>query len=325
MKKTALSAVASASAAAVIAIFAGCGVTSPDFSVDFPFYFLQDVSTSTIPMHCCYLNSGDDGIAATDSLFFIDYQQGYCVARVGLEGYTVEDVGATAEGGYAIALCGNLLFYVSDGTYVVHNPVSLGSYGRFLLTDPTGGSWHVYSVGTDGTITTVNTQSWDVVSVDTVPGLDEPVAAVISADGSAIFLADGSDDTVKRISTGNLGAVTAECVIPGGTADMYAGPGNLVYAAPDSLSQIWGIDTGTGLHYSTYYISSPALSVAVTPDDGYIYVAHQSSGLTVISAQNGEVEGSSSSYGTIYDMAVNGSGSRALICSNLDKIITLEK
>jgi DNA-binding beta-propeller fold protein YncE len=323
MKKTAL--LAAAASAAIITLYSGCGVTGPDMSVEFPFYFLQDVSTGTIPMHCCYLKSGDDGVAATDSLYFIDYQQGYCLARIGLQGYTVEDVAATAEGGYAMALCGNLLFYVSDGTYVVHNPVVLGSYGRFLLTDPTGGSWHVYSIGSNGTIITVNTQSWDVVAVDTVSGLNDPVAAAITADGSAIFVADAGDDTIKRISTGNLGTVTAECEVPGGISDLYAGPGNLVYAAPDSLSQIWGIDTGTGQHYSTYETPGPALSVAVTPDDGYIYVALQTSGLSVIDAQSGEVEASSPSYGTVYDMAVNGSGNRALICSNLDKIITLEK
>ncbi|OPL20126.1 MAG: hypothetical protein AVO35_01345 [Candidatus Aegiribacteria sp. MLS_C] len=303
----------------------GCGVTGPDMSVDFPFYFLQDVSTATLPMHCCYLGSGDDGVAASDSVYFIDYQQGYCLAKVGVQGYSVEDVAATAEGGYAMALCGNLLFYISDGTYVVHDPVPLGSYGRFLLTDPVGGSWHVYSVGADGTITTINTQSWDVVAVDDPPDLEDPVAAAISAGGTAIFVADGSDDTIRKISTGDLGTVVAECHVPGGVADMYAGAGNLVYAAADSLSEIWAVDTGSCQPYETYDISSPALAVAVTPDGGYIYIAHQSGGLTVISAENGEVEASSSSYGTVYDMAVNGSGSRTLICSNLGKIITLEK
>jgi len=305
--------------------FFGCDVSGPEMSVDFPFYFLQDISTSTIPMHCCYLRSGNDGVAATDSLYFIDYQQGYCVARVGVQGYTIEDVGATAEGGYAIALCGNLLFHVSDGTYVVHDPTVLGSYGRFILTDPQGGSWHTYSVGSDGTVTTVNTQSWDVVAVDSVTGLSDPVAAVITADGTAIFVADGSDDTIKKISTGDLGTVLAECEVPGGVSDMYAGAGNLIYAAPDSLNQIWGIDTGTGQQYSVWDISSPARAVAATPDDEYIYIAHQNSGLTVINAQNGEVEASSASYGTVFDIAVNGSGSRALLCSNLDKIISLEK
>lgn len=314
------------SAATVLALFAGCGVTGPDFSLDFPFYFLQDVSTTSLPLHCSYLRSGDDGIAATgDSLYFINYQQGYCAARVGVQGYTIEDVGATAEGGYALALCGNLLFYVSDGTYVVHSPVVLGSYGRFILTDAQGGNWHLFSVGSDGTVITINSQSWDVIAVDSVPGLSDPAAAVITADGSAIFVADGADGTVKKIPTGNLGSVSAECQVPGGVADMYAGAGGLIYAAPDSLSQVWGIDTGTGQHYSTWEISSPARSLAVTPDGKYIFVAHRSSGLSVINAQDGEVEAATGDYGTIFDVAVNPSGSRAIICSNLDKIISLEK
>jgi DNA-binding beta-propeller fold protein YncE len=174
-------------------------------------------------------------------------------------------------------------------------------------------------------VTTINTQSWDVVAVDQPAGLEDPVAAAISASGSAIFIADGNDDTIKKISTGNLGTVSAECQVPGGVSDLFAGPGNLIYAATDSLSEIWAIDTGSCQPYATYNIASPAIAVAVTPDDGYIYVAHQNSGLTVISAEDGEVQATSASYGTVYDLTVNGSGSRALLCSNLDKIITLEK
>jgi len=302
----------------------GCGVSGPVISIQFPFYFLQDISTTGIPYNCCYLKEGGDGLVSTDSLYFVDYENGYCLARVGLQGYTIEDVGATSEGGYALALCGNLLFYVSNSTYVVHSPVALTSYGRFILTDPAG-SWHLYSIGANGTITTVNSQSWDVTAMDSVPGLHDPVAAAISSDGTAIFIADGYDNTIRKVSTGNLGAVTAECEVPGGINDLYAGPGNLIYAAPDSLNAIWGIDIGTGQHYSTYPISSPAISVAVTSDDHYIYVAYKSSGISVINAENNDVEASSSSYGTVYDIGINGNDKRALICSNFAKIISLEK
>ena len=312
-------------AVTAIVLSTGCGVTNPDLSLEFPFYLLQDISTPAIPVSCCYLKSGDDGVAGADSLYFVDYQDGYCLAVVGVQGYTIEDVGATAEGGYALALCGNLLFYVSDGTYIVHNPVALNSYGRFILTQPQGGSWHLYSIGADGSVTTVNSQSWDVVSVDQVSGLDDPVAAVITANGQHIFIADGSDNTVKKVSIADLTSVVAECHVPGGVSDMYAGPGNLIYAAPDSLSEIWGIDTGTGQHYSTYQIQSPAVSVAVTPDDHYLYAGYQGDGISVISTETGDEEVFSTSYGTITDIAVNGSGSRAMLCSNLDKILSLEK
>jgi len=303
----------------------GCGITNPVISADFPFYFLQDIGVPTTPLHCSYLKEGGDGIAAADSLYFIDYENGYCLARVYLEGYTVEDVGATAEGGYALALCGNLLFYVSNSTYVVHSPVALSSYGRFILTEPVGGSWHLFSVGANGTIITINSQSWDVTAVDSVSGLHDPVAAAITADGTAIFIADGFDNTIKKISTGDLSTVVTECAVPGGINDLYAGSGNLVYAAPDSLNEIWGIDTGTGQHFSTYPISSPAIAVAVTPDDHYLFVAHKSSGVSVINTQNNDLEGTASSYGTVYDIAINPSGNRALLCSNLAEIISLEK
>ncbi|MCK4807841.1 MAG: WD40 repeat domain-containing protein, partial [Candidatus Aegiribacteria sp.] len=199
------------------------------------------------------------------------------------------------------------------------------SYGRFILTEPVGGSWHLYSVGANGTIITINSQSWDVTAVDSVAGLQNPVAAAITADGSAIFVADGYDNVIKKISTGDLSTVVAECAVPGGINDLYAGSGNLVYAATDSLSEIWGIDTGTGQRYSTYQISSPAIAVAVTPDDHYLFVAHKSSGVSVINTQNNDVEATTSGYGTVYDIAINPNGNRALLGSNLDKIISLEK
>jgi hypothetical protein len=303
----------------------GCGTTNPTITADFPFFFLQDVDVSGIPEHCCYLSSGGDGVAGADSLYFIDYQNGFVRARVSVEGYTIEDVGATADGGYGLALCGNLLYYVSNDTYTVHSPVPLSSYGVFILTNPTGGNWHLYSVGLSGTITTINSLSWDVTAVDTVTGLQDPVAAVITADGSSIFIADGSDDTIKMISTSNPGTVTAQCTVPGGVADLYAGPGNLIYAAADSLSAIWGIDTGTGQHFSTYPLDSPAVSVAVTPDDNYLFVGFSGSGVSVINTQNLDVEATSTSYGTPHDIAINADGNRAIICSSLGKILSLEK
>ncbi|MEN8209353.1 MAG: hypothetical protein ABFR50_08880 [Candidatus Fermentibacteria bacterium] len=312
-------------AAVMVLSETGCGITSPVISADFPFYFLQDITVPTTPFNCCYLKDGGDGIAAADSLYFVDYENGYCLARVYLEGYTVEDVGATAEGGYALALCGNLLFYVSNNTYIVHSPVVLSSYGRFILTEPAGGSWHLYSVGANGTITTVNSQSWDVTAVDSVSGLLDPVAAAITADGTAIFIADGYDDTIKKVSTGDFSTVATEIQVPGGVNDLYAGSGSLIYAAPDSLSEIWGIDTGTGQHYSTYPIYSPAIAVAVTPDGHYLFVAYENSGVSVINTQNNDVEATTSSYGTVYDIAINANGNRSLLCSNLAQIISLEK
>jgi len=310
---------------AVTLILTGCGPTDPVISIEFPFYFLQDIDVSGLPSECCFLKAGGDGIASADSLYFIDYQNGYIKAKDYLQGYTIEDVGATAEGGYALGLCGNLLFYVSNSTYTVHEPVVLSSYGRFILTDPTGGSWHMYSIGTDGSVTTISSLSWDVVSVTQVPGLIDPVGAVITADGSSIFIADRGDDTVKKISASDPGTVLTECEIPGGIADIYAGGGSLVYVAPDSIEAIWGIDTGTGLHYSTYPLESSAVSVAVTPDDHYIYAGFSGAGVTVINAQNLEVEASATQYGTPFDISIDAGGGRAILCTSLGKLIILMK
>jgi len=310
---------------AAVLVLTACGPTDPVISVDFPFYFLQDIDVSGISSNSCFLKAGGDGIASADSLYFIDYQNGFLRAKVYLEGYPIEDVGATAEGGYALGLCGNLLFYVSNSTYTVHEPVALSSYGRFILTDPTGGSWHLYSIGTDGTVTTISSLSWDVISVIQVPGLTDPAGAVITADGSSIFIADRGDDTVKKISASNPGTVLTESDIPGGIADIYAGGGGLVYVAPDSIEAIWGIDTGTGLHYSTYPLDAPAVSVAVTPDDKYIYAGFSGAGVTVINAQNLEVEAIATQYGTPYDISIDPGGGRAILCTSLGKLITLMK
>jgi len=304
---------------------AGCGPTDPSFDIDFPFYFLQDIEVSGIPADCCFLKAGGDGVASADSLCFIDFQSGILRAVVDTEGYPIEDVGATAEGGYGLALCGNFLFHVSNETYIVHEPTVLSSYGRFILTDTAGGSRHLYSVGSNGTITTISSLSWDVVGTVQVPGLQDPVAAVITADGTAIFIADGSDDTLKKVLASNPGTVTAECEVPGGVSDLHAGAGNLIYAAPDSISAIWSIDIGTGQHFDTFTLPSPAVSVAVTPDDHYIYAGLASGGITVINAQTGEIEASSSQYGTAYDIAVDGSGNRAILCTSLSKLIILQR
>ncbi len=303
----------------------GC-TTSPSFDIHFPFSFLQDITVSVNPENSCYLKSGDDGVvSAGDSLYFVDYSTGICNARLYIDGYSIEDVGATSEGGYALALCGNLLYHVSNNTYDVHDPTPLSSYGKFILTNPQG-NWHLYSIGS-GSIITVNSNSWDVVASHVVSGLVDPIAAVITADGTAIYIADADDDKIKKISTADLSTIAGECEVPGGISDLCAGSGNLIYAACDSISAVWGIDTGTGQHPSsyTYDLPAPAVCITVTPDDHYIYAGFSNGSISVINTGNLDVEATTTSYGTPLDMAVNGSGERAIICSNIGKILTLQK
>lgn len=320
MARRTVSAVPPILAAFIIA--AGCGPTDPVISVDFPYFFIQDINVSGIPAECGFLKAGGEGIASADSLYFVDFQNGYVRARIDT-GYPIDDVGATAEGGYALVLCGSLLFHVSDETYIVHEPTVLPSPGRFILTDPYTGNWLVYSIGAGGDITAVNTLSWDVVATYSVTGLDDPVAAAITADGTAIFVADGQDDTVARILTSDPGTISTQCQVPGGVSDLYAGGGDLVYAALDSVSAIWALDRDTGQRYTSYPLTMPAISVAVTPDDHYIYAGFNGTGITVINAQNGDIEATTTDYGTPYDIAVDESGYRALLCTSLGKIIVL--
>ena len=308
---------------ATVILISGCA-TSPSFNIYFPFSFLQDIPVPVNPNNCCYLGSGNDGIvSAGDSLYFVNYSYGNCVARVYLDGYTIEDVGATDEGGYALALCGNLLYHISNDIYTVHDPTPLDSYGKFILTNPQGNR-HLYSIGV-GSITTINSNSWDVVATHSISGLVDPVEAVITANGTAIYIADASDNKIKKISTAELGAIVAECEIPGGISDLYAGSGNLIYASCDSISAVWGIDTGTGQHLYTYDLPAPAVCIAVTPNDHYIFAGFSNGSISVVNAGNLEIEATSTTYSTPLDMAINGNNERSIICSNAGMILTLQK
>ncbi len=318
--------IAAAAVAVIAALSASCDGTGPVIDVDFPFYFVQDIDISGIPANCCFLKPGGDGVVSgspPDSLYLTDHQNGYVLARLSIDGYPIEDVGATAEGGYALAMCGDLLYHVSNDTYVVHEPTVLASYGLFVLTDPTGSDWRVYTVGQDGLVSAVSSLSWDVTGTWET-GIDQPVAAVITADGASIFIADDGDDRVKRVSTADPGTVLSECHVPGGVSDMYAGEGDLVFVAADSLSELWGLDTGTGLRYSTYPLTMPAISVAVTPDGDYLYAGLENGELLVMNEQSLATE-ATASYGRVLDMAIDGSGNRALVCTELGKVITLRR
>ncbi|MBN1433320.1 hypothetical protein JW921_01080 [Candidatus Fermentibacterales bacterium] len=299
-------------AAALLAL-ASCGPTGPDFSVGFPVFSLQDIDCSSMgaPVSCCFIGSSQDGVFCAGSfLCFVDHDMGFLLDTLSL-GYPLNDVGSTADGGYAMAVSDAMLHYVSNDTYYGHDPIPLGqtSPARFLLPRPQGGvAWVVHE---DGTVTVVNTLSW-TVSGSFSTDVGSATAAALSPDGSAVFVADQSDATVKKLETSGFTTVT-ECGTSGTVHDMETGP-DAVYAAVGCGSEIWLIDLGTGQHYETVPLPATATSVEVTPDGKYVYAGCPGQGIVVVSRDEGSVEATIEGIDVPEDIRVSPDGHRALVC-----------
>ncbi len=305
-----------------ILVLIGCDSTGPSFSNDYPIYYLMNIDTSGAPVACTFFGTNGDGIAGAGThLYFIDRDAGYVRADKDL-GQPINDVTTTAEGGFGVAVCGGLLYYVSNETYVVHNAVVLPVDGVLVVTKPQANT--LYVIGYNGMIVEIETVLWTVAA--THPSvISFPVAAVISADGQALFVADGSDNTVKKLSTSSF-EVLAECEVEGGIADLYAGSGSSIYVAPAGKSEIWTINTGTGLHDGTYQVPGYPVSVAVMADGRYIFAGCTNYGTVVVNTQTGEQEVTLSDYGVPNDIALLGEGSRSMLCvDSRQEIYVLQK
>jgi DNA-binding beta-propeller fold protein YncE len=293
-----------------VLVLIGCDSTGPSFSTDYPIFYLQNISTSGTPVACAFFGNAGDGLAGSGShLYFIDRDAGYVRADIDL-GQPINDVTTTAEGGYAVAVCGGLLYYVSNETYVVHNAVVLPVEGVFIVTKPQSNI--LYVIGSDGTVAEIETVLWTVSATHTT-GISSPSAAAISADGQALFVADAVDSTIKKLSTSSF-EILAECLVEGGTADLYAGSGSVIWAAPAQKSELWTINIGTGLHDGTYLLPSYPLSVAVMSNGLYVFAGCPGYGTIVIDTQTGDTERTVADYGTPDDIAILGTGDRSILC-----------
>ncbi len=289
---------------------AACDPAGPSGFVDFPFFYLQDVDCPGAPVACTFLDDAGDVIAVAGShLFFLDYAMGYVKADVDI-GYPLSCCAASSEGGYAMAASGQLLFRVSDGTYLEHDPVLLPAQAEFILTKPAGTV--AYVVCSDGSVATVSTVTWTVTGHGST-AVSSPSAAAITADGSRIFIGDDADDTVKMIDPATLGLLAAEDV-PGGAADICPSPSSGVWLAPAEVYQAWHIDQGTGLHDASTGLPGLPVSLCPTPDGKYIFAGCTGQGLVVVD-MNGQVQAGTESYGVPSDIAVSGDGQRSAICA----------
>lgn len=309
-------------AAAAVMLASGCGPTGPSFTVDFPFFYLQDVDCEDAPTACTFMTDAGDGLACAGSdLYFLDHGQGYVRAKVDL-GVPLSCCTASSEGGYAAAASGLQLFYVSDETYVEHDPVLLSAPASFLLTKPYGTV--IYVVCADGSISTVSTlDTWSEISSDPT-GVGLPSAATITSDGSTIFVADAADSTIKALDPSGFGTL-AEAYVGCPVADMCASPAGGVFAAPSDLSEVWHLDQSTGLHDFSVSLPGTPECVAVTPDVRYIFAGCTGHGIVVVDMEGG-IQAQNESYGQPSDIAVSGDGQRALYCApDLMKLLMVSR
>ena len=297
-----------------VLISIACSPAGPEFDVDFPIFLLQDIDCSSmgVPRACDFIGSPEDAlIAAGGYLCFVDHGLGYVLAAVDL-GYPLTDLAATADGGYALAVSDALFHYVSNDTYSQHTPLVLGpsSPAMFLLARPQGGS--AYVIHSDGSVTLVNTLSW-TVSGNWPTDVDLPEAAAISSDGSAIFVADASDATIRKLETGSFTTV-AECDAGGTVFDMCSGPGSSIYVAVGCAHEIWTVDVGTGQHDDTIDLPETATSVAVTPSEDFVFAGIPGYGLVVVRVEDESVEATLGDFGVPDDMSISPNGHRAILC-----------
>jgi DNA-binding beta-propeller fold protein YncE len=303
-------------AVAGILLVAACDTGGPSFDVPFPFDYLQDVDTDTSgfdAVACDFMSPSGSAIAAAGScIFFMDHEMGYVLALIDT-GYPIDDICATAEGGFAAAVSGHLLIYVSDGTYAEHDPVLLPEYGFFVVAKPEGNV--LWVVCSDGSVQTVSTVTWQVSSSHAT-AVSEPVAAAADVNGSRLYVADAADGTVKTLSTSDFSLVATESLDGGAAADLCASPLGGVWVARHSEGapyQLWHLDSGTGLHDQTVPVQYDPVSVAVTPGGSYFFVGHQAQ--TIVYDDAGNIEASDNgSYSPAADMAISGDGDRSVVC-----------
>ncbi|MDM7992062.1 MAG: WD40 repeat domain-containing protein [Candidatus Fermentibacter sp.] len=310
-------------AALTVLLAPGCGTTGPSFTVDFPFFYLQDVDCGNTPTVCAFMSDGGDGLACAGSdLYFLDHGQGYVLAKVDL-GVPLSCCTASSEGGFAAAASGLQFFYVSDETYAEHDPILLDAPASFLLTKPYGTV--IYAVCADGSVSTVSTvgTQWSQISNDPT-GVGQPSAAAITSDGSVIFVADAADSTIKALDPSGFGTL-AEAYVGCPVADMCASPAGGAFAAPSDLPEVWHLDQSTGLHDYTVGLPGTPECIAVTPDAQYIFAGCTGHGIVVVDMQ-GEIQAQTGSYGQPSDIAVSGDGQRALYCSpDLMKLLMVSR
>lgn len=293
----------------ILLVFLACDSTGPSISSAFPAFMLQDVSTAGPPSSCDFLGGTGDGLAAAGTyLYFIDRDAGYVRAEVAL-GVPITDVGSSPEGGYGLAIAGNVMYVVSNEIYTVYQQIVLPEVASFIVPKPS--STEVFVVCADGSLAKISTVTWTVNKAGATSSTN-PVAAALSSDGSYIFIAD-ANTKVYKISTVDF-STAAETTVEGGVNGMCSTSLNEVFVSPEGRNEVWAIDCGTGQHSRTFSLSYPASALAITSSGKYLYATMPGHGFAVVNTIDNIIEAEITSYGDPVDIAINNQTTRALLC-----------
>jgi len=294
----------------VAMLFAGCGTTGPDVSSDFPAFYLQNITTGALPTSCCFLGGDGDVLAGAGTfIYFVDSDAGYVRAEVSL-GVPVVDVEGSPEGGYGLALSGNVLYVVSNDIYTVYTQIVLPGAGRFIIPKPSSTS--VFVLCTDGTLVKIETVGWTITKTGQTDAVN-PAAAALGTSGDYLFAAD-PDGIVYKISTSDFSTV-AQTAVESGVNGMCSTPLGEVFVSPNGKREVWAIDCGTGQHSRTFDVPDLPSALAVSGSGKYLYAAVPGQGFAVVNTIDNTVEAVIGSFGDPVDMAVNTQSTRAVLCS----------
>ncbi len=297
--------------AILVLSFVACDSTGPSISSEFPAFMLQAVNTGGPPTACDFLGGTGDGLAAANTyLYFIDRDAGYVKAEVSL-GVPITDVSSSPEGGYGLAIGGNVLYVISNDIYTVHQQILLPEVGSFIVPRPS--STIIFVVCADGSLVKVETVGWTITKSGATDVID-PVAAALGTSGDYIFIAD-SNGKVYKISTSDYSTV-AETTVDGGVNGMCSTALNEVLVSPEGKSEVWAIDCGTGEHSRTFNVPYPATALASTSSGKYFYATVPGHGFAVVNTIDNTVEAVISSFGDPVDIAINNQTTRALLCTS---------
>lgn len=296
--------------AAVLAgalLLAGCVTESGPYQPGFPLYLLGSVDVPGGEIHCAFLGGSGDGVAgAAGNLYFIDYAQGYLRAEVPVGG-PISDVASTADGGYAAAAASDSLHYVSDQTYLAHDPLPVGGTAAFLFS-----TWStMYVLRTDGKVLSVDvtTSPWSVGG-EQETGVAGVKAAAFDPDHSSLFVASSS--TLYKLSVPSF-EVLAQNDISLEAIDLCAPGNDRVYLMPEGSNRIWEMSAGTCAKLSELPLPGVGTSLGAMPSGSHVYAGCEGRGLLVLESSTGTVVGQYGGISAPGDVSVSTDGARALI------------
>lgn len=219
------------------------------------------------------------------------------------------DLGDTDAAGYAWLLTDDRLIPVSLGTWELQTPVPVGTGSLHLTVSAESG--RAWVVDQSDVIREIDLASG---TVETIPGtlVHDCLGLVCSADGSALFAADGAAMAVVKLGTSSW---TPEGRLDLGARaiDLFRGPPGRVCCIVEGSNEIWTIDEASCTLVAMATIPAEPVAAAVMPDGSFSYASCPGPGLVVV-AENGQIEFRSTEFGLPTSIAIRGDGERTALC-----------